>query len=173
MSADGNPDDATLLLTLDTSQADAWRALAELAEDFRIRPHADDDCVWPERATGQTPYPEGRVARGISPPGHPTYPEYGSRVLNAWELLDEVGAVTPAYHWMEHRPPALDPEGKVSVADAVRLATTIIRSERFGDGNIGAAVEQGTLQRDRRVVYPFADPDVDDLRVVIIITRLA
>jgi hypothetical protein len=67
-------------------------------------------------------------------------------VLNAWELLDEVGAVTPAYHWMEHRPPALDPEGKVSVADAVRLATTIIRSERFGDGNIGAAVDQGTLQ---------------------------
>jgi hypothetical protein len=129
MSTDGNPDDATLLLALDTSQADAWRALSELAEDFRIRLHADDDCVWPERATGQMPYPE-----------------YGSRVLNAWELLEEVGAVTSAYHWMEHRPPALDPEGKVSVADAVRLATAIIRSERFGDGNIGAALDQGTFQ---------------------------
>jgi Family of unknown function (DUF6508) len=31
-------------------------------------------------------------------------------------------------------------------ADAVRLATTIIRSERFGDGNIGAAVNTGALQ---------------------------
>jgi hypothetical protein len=74
------------------------------------------------------------------------YPDYGSRVQAAWNLLQQVGAVTPVYHWMQQQPPALDAEGKVSAADAVRLATTIIRSERFADGNIGAAVNTGVLQ---------------------------
>ena len=32
------------------------------------------------------------------------------------------------------------------MTDSVRLATTIIRSERFGDGNIGAAGSTGVLQ---------------------------
>lgn len=96
--------------------------------DFRDRPHANDDCVWPER------------------PGQMPYPDYGARVQAAWTLLQEVGAVTPMYHWMQQVPSALDAEGKVSAADAVRLATTIIRSERFGDGNIGAAVNTGVLQ---------------------------
>jgi Family of unknown function (DUF6508) len=128
MSDDGNPDDATLVMALDLKQTDAWRALVALDEDFRVRPHADDDCVWPER------------------PGHMPYPDYGPRVQAAWTLLGEVGAVTPSYHWMQQERPVPDHEGKVSAADAVRLATTIIRSERFGDGNIGAAVDTGVLQ---------------------------
>jgi uncharacterized protein DUF6508 len=115
-------------MALHSKQTDVWRALVELDEDFRARPHADDDCVWPER------------------PGQVPYPDYSARVQAAWKLLQEVGAVTPAYHWMEQQPPALDAEGKVSAADAVRLATTIIRSERFGDGNIGAAVNTGVFQ---------------------------
>jgi Family of unknown function (DUF6508) len=61
-------------------------------------------------------------------------------------VLEQVGAVTPLYGWMRQQPPALDHEGKVSAADAVRLATTVIRSERFGDGDIGAAVNAGVLQ---------------------------
>lgn len=74
------------------------------------------------------------------------YPDYSARVQAARKLLQEVGAVTSVYHWMQQQPPALDAEGKVSAADAVRLATTIIRSEWFGDGNIGAAVNTGVLQ---------------------------
>jgi Family of unknown function (DUF6508) len=128
MTDEGNPDDATLVMVLDPQQTDAWRALVELDEDFRARPHADHDCVWPER------------------PGQMPYPDYSARVQAAWKLLQEVGAVTPVYHWMQQQPPALDAEGKVNAADAVRLATTIIRSERFGDGNIGAAVNTGVLQ---------------------------
>ena len=61
------------------------------------------------------------------------YPDYSARVQAAWELLQEGGAVTPMYHWKQEQP-ALDVEGKVSAADAVRLATTVIRSERFGTG---------------------------------------
>jgi hypothetical protein len=128
MTEDGNPDDATLLGVLAPTQAGAWRALAELDEGFRARPHADDDCVWPER------------------PGRMPYPDYSARVQAAWRLLEEVGAVTPVYAWTRQQRPALDAEGKVSAADAVRLATTVIRSERFGDGNIGAAVDAGVLQ---------------------------
>ena len=128
MTDDGNPDDATLVMALDPKQAGAWHALVELDEGFRARPHADNDCVWPERS-GQVPYPD-----------------YSARVRAAWKLLQEVGAVTAVYQWMQQQPPALDAKGKVSAADAVRLATTIIRSERFGDGNIGAAVNSGVLQ---------------------------
>lgn len=128
MTDDGNPDDATLLMALDLEQTDAWRALVVLDDDFRGRPHADDDCVWPER------------------PGQAPYPDYSSRVQEASKLLAEVGAVTPLYHWMQQQPPAFDRERSLSAADAVRLATTIIRSERFGDGNIGAAADAGVLQ---------------------------
>ena len=128
MAGDGRPDDATLVMALDLKKTSAWRALVELDAEFQVRPHADDDCVWPER------------------PGRVPYPDYSSRVEESRALLTEVGAVTPSYHWMQQRPPALEPGGKLSAADAVRLATTIIRSERFGDGNIGAAVEAGVLQ---------------------------
>lgn len=128
MTVHGNPDDATLVMALDLKAADAWRALIELDKAFRDRPHAEDDCVWPER------------------PGQMPYPDYSSRVQESWSLLTDVGAVTPSYDWMKQKPPAFDPERKLSTADAVRLATTIIRSERFGDGNIGAAVDAGVLQ---------------------------
>ncbi len=117
-----------LVAGLHREKADAWQTLAEIDADFRVRPHAEDDCVWPDR------------------PGHVPYPDYGARIERARTALSEVGAVTPAYHWMQHRPPTVGPDGQVGVADAIRLATTIVRAERFGDGNIGAAVANGTLQ---------------------------
>ncbi|MBW8804107.1 MAG: hypothetical protein JF587_09670 [Catenulisporales bacterium] len=123
MTEDGNPDDATLIAALNTERTDAWRAIVELDEDFRNRPHADDDCVW-----------------------LPHYPQYGARVQTACRLLGELGAVTPAYHWMQRKPPALGIDGTVSPADAIRLATTVIRSERFGYGNIEGALTAGILQ---------------------------
>jgi hypothetical protein len=57
VTAAGNPDDAVLVMALDPMQAGAWRALVELDEDFRVRPRAGDDCVWPGRP-GQMPYPD-------------------------------------------------------------------------------------------------------------------
>jgi hypothetical protein len=120
--ADG-PDDGVLLEVLDLRRVDAWRSLTELDEEFRARPHADDDCVWGER-----------------------YSEYGARIESARRLLTEVGAVTPAYPWMRCRPPALGADGRMGAADAVRLATRVVRSERFGDGNIADAVHGGVLQ---------------------------
>lgn len=129
MTGNGDPDDAALLAALKSEPAAAWRELAELDEDFRARPHADDDCVWTAPDGQQLPYPV-----------------YGVRVQAVCQLLYDLGAVTPTYHWNRQRPPALGDDGTVSAADAVRLATTIVRSERFGDGQIGAAVNQGALQ---------------------------
>ena len=128
MADDGNPDDAALVAALDTKRTNAWRAILELDEDFRARPHAQDDCVWSER------------------PGQVPYPDYSARVQAACRLLAEVGAIAPIYNWTQQQPPSLGPEGKVSAADAIRIATTIIRSERFSDGNIGEAVDAGVLQ---------------------------
>ena len=123
MTHDGSPDDATLIAALDSERSDAWHALLELDEEFRERPHADDDCVWA-----------------------PQFPEYGARVQTACRLLMEVGAITPAYNWMQQKPPALRHDGTVSPADAIRLATTVVRSERFGYGNIEVALNGGVLQ---------------------------
>ncbi|MBR7829472.1 hypothetical protein KDK95_24415 [Actinospica sp. MGRD01-02] len=123
-AAEGSdPDDATLLAALDLVQAEAWHALAGLAESFRLQPHLDDDCVW---------------SGG--------YPQYGARVDAACRRLSEVGAVTPLYPWMRAERPSLGADGQLSPADAVRLATTIIRGERFGDGMIASALDEGILQ---------------------------
>jgi hypothetical protein len=122
MTEDGNPDDATLLAVLDTTQVEAWRALTELDRDFRDQPHVDDDCVWS------------------------SVPNYSARVEAACRRLYEVGAVTPLYQWMRHVPPSLAADGQVNPADAVRLATTIVRSERFGYGRIETALKAGGLQ---------------------------
>ncbi|HEX6499606.1 MAG TPA: DUF6508 domain-containing protein [Micromonosporaceae bacterium] len=137
MSENGDPDDAALLAQLDTGpeRAEAWGRLLAAADAFAARPHAEDDYRW-ER-------PEPR-ADGVIVLGHPVY---GERVTQARRALSDVRAVTPVYHWMRHRPPKV-PEGgaPLAPADAVRLATALVRGERFCDGAIGQAVERGTLQ---------------------------
>ena len=115
-------DDATLLAALDTTRTEAWLTLVALDRDFRDRPHADDDCVWS------------------------SVPNYGARVEAACRRLAEVGAVTPKYRWTREEPPTRGADGRLEPADAVRLATAIIRSERFGYGQIERAVNEGGLQ---------------------------
>ena len=119
----GNPSDAKLLVALDTEQTDSWRTLLKLDEDFRKRPHADDDCVW-----------------------LPHYPQYGARVDEACRVLIEVKAVSPKYPWARLEPLTFDPHAKVTAADAVRLATAIVRGERFCYGNIEQAMNEGMIQ---------------------------
>ncbi|WP_031508842.1 DUF6508 domain-containing protein [Streptomyces megasporus] len=137
MSDNGDPDDAALLACLDTSpeRSDAWERLSAVADEFAARPHDEDDVRWK---------PPMRREDGVLTFG---YPIYGERVERACHALSEVGAVTPAYHWTDRRPPDVPDDGTpLSPADAIRLATTIVRGERFGDGHIAQAVERGTLQ---------------------------
>lgn len=65
----------------------------------------------------------------------------------ACHALYAVGAVSPAYDWM-HRPAvAAPPQGAdLSPADAIRVATAVIRGERFCEGTIGQAIKDGLLQ---------------------------
>ena len=131
-----DPGDSTLLAQLDTTaeRADAWRRLMAVANEFAALPHAEGDFGW----TPATEGPDGVITVG--------YPVYGERVERARRALVEVGAVTPAYSWMEQPPPAVPDDDALPPADAIRLATATVRGERFCDGYIGHAVEQGTLQ---------------------------
>ncbi|RBM12330.1 DUF6508 domain-containing protein [Streptomyces sp. PT12] len=132
MSEDGNPDDATLLAGLDTTTP-AWARLLALADRFAAEPHAADDYRWtrPERRA------DGAVTMA--------YPVYGERVTQARRALAEVGAVTPAYHWMR-RPRVRYDDGALSPGDAIRMATSVVRGERFNEGTLGRAVESGALR---------------------------
>jgi hypothetical protein len=127
----GNPSDAELIAALDAERTDSWHTLLRLDEDFRQRPHADDDCVW-----------------------LPQYPEYGARVDEACRVLVEINAVSPKYPWARLEPLTFDTEAKLTPADAIRLATAIVRGERFCYGNIEQALNEGMLQA---VVAALAD----------------
>lgn len=129
-------DDALLAqLATDPPRAEAWRRLALLAEDFASSPQVAGD-MWarqgPSRSDGAL------VNYGFA---------YSRRVDQARAALCEVRAVTSAYPWMQHRPPTVPDDGSLlPPADAVRLATGIVRGERFSDGTIGLAVKSGVLQ---------------------------
>ena len=131
---EGDPDDSSLLTGLHVT-ADAWHDLLLLADDFAARPHAEDDCRWDP----STPEQNEIAALG--------YPTYGERVQRACEALYKVGAVTPTYHWM-NRPAQVMPSDGTALrpADAIRVATAVVRGERFCDGTIGQALEKGALQ---------------------------
>jgi hypothetical protein len=130
-------EDATLLAQLDVSasSADSWSQLVALAAAFATFPHDEDDFRWVHPPA----LPDGSIA--IS------YLSYGDRVMQARNVLAEVGAVTAAYDWMRQPASAL-PVGEtpLSPADAVRVATASIRGERFCDGTIANALAAGSFQ---------------------------
>lgn len=70
-----------------------------------------------------------------------------SEVDLACRALYAVGAVSPAYDWMHLPAVAAPPQGTdLSPADAVRVATRVIRGERFCEGTIGQASKDGLFQ---------------------------
>ncbi len=127
---EGDPGDAALLDGLRRDRTDGWETLAAHVRDWQVQ---DDDYLWTEGRR----LPDGGWQLG--------YPVYSGRVDSIRFALDSVGAVTPAYHWMTFAPPQLSREETCSPADAVRLATHLVRGERYGDGTIGSALLDGTL----------------------------
>lgn len=121
---DGNPDDTQLINELDRSKTDAWTELRSVAKEMTA-----EDChvVWTN----------GGNERSLK------YPAYSKRIDKATSLLYSVGAITPLYNWRSNGLPDYSPDIELGVADAIRAATYIVRSERFGDVAIAKAAEIG------------------------------
>lgn len=77
------------------------------------------------------------------------YPVYSDAVERLRSLVGQLGLIVP-YDWMDwdgiHRYRGGTSMADAPATDAVRMLTAIIRSERFGDGNIEGALEDGTFQ---------------------------
>jgi hypothetical protein len=77
------------------------------------------------------------------------YPTYHVVVERILELLDEVGAVQPIVDWPtwyeRHHTSLPEEVAALSAADTVRLTTAIVRSERFADGVVATAIDQGVF----------------------------
>lgn len=128
---EGNPDDIQLINQLDRTQTDAWEQLRSVAEEMETEDH---DVKWIR-------------AKSLSEQTYSlSYPAYSELVEKAISLLSTVGAVTPLYIWKEHGLPNYLPNNKLSTADAIRAATFVVRSERFSDGTIAKAYENGLLE---------------------------
>lgn len=106
---------------------------------------------WVELERGVGPLREIRDVPWTSPGArdegvrHVPFPKYPPLVQRVTELLYEIGAITPAYQWMDHEPPRPGDDGAIGAADAVRLLTAVVRGERFGDGCIAKALENGSF----------------------------
>lgn len=121
---EGNPKDAELLKQLDTTNTEAWKQLENISKTLSTM---DQDIKW------STPKQDGKYLLF-------SFPQYSSKVHQAVQLLTVIEAVTPLYHWMKH---GLPKSAELSPGDAIRAATFLIRSERFGEGEIAFALESG------------------------------
>jgi hypothetical protein len=90
------------------------------------------------------------VVDGVDKPvTHVPYPIYTEAVDRLRSALGACGFIVP-FDWMTWDGIARYRGGAgladAPVADAARLIVAILRSERFGDGNIEGALRSGTLQ---------------------------
>ena len=122
----GNPDNTQLINELDRTNTDAWEELRYVAEKMTVE---DRNVVWTNGGNEQSL----------------SYPTYSERINKATDLLYTVGAITPLYNWGKNGLPNYSPSMELSVADAIRAATYIVRSERFGEGAIAKAAKIGLL----------------------------
>ncbi|MEG8275428.1 DUF6508 domain-containing protein [Streptomyces sp. AHA2] len=141
-------DDRRLLAQLDRADAEAWR---ELADAFDALTDEDRHVQW----GGGRKSPGGAI--------HVPFPEYSAGVHRAVGALRRIGAVTPEHRWMDNPVPAPGPDGALRPADAVRAATAVVRGEKFCDGLIDHALNDGLLDAVATSLRAwYADPDPAD-----------
>ncbi|MGW3991676.1 DUF6508 domain-containing protein [Streptomyces sp. NPDC004830] len=141
-------DDRRLLAQLDRADAEAWR---ELADAFDALTDEDRDVPW----GGGQKSPSGAI--------HVPFPMYSAGVHRAVGALRRIGAVTPEHRWMDNPVPRPGPDGGLRPADAVRAATAVVRGEKFCDGIIDHALNDGLLDAVATSLRAwYADPDPAD-----------
>jgi O-acetyl-ADP-ribose deacetylase len=78
------------------------------------------------------------------------YPVYSDAFMAVHTLLYDLDVVVP-FNWPDWNGMSLYPHGAgleaASVADAARLCTVYVRGERFSDGAIGQALNDGTFDQ--------------------------
>ena len=77
------------------------------------------------------------------------YPEYHPVISEFLSALSKAHAVADVdwMHWSGASRYSTDADVRIApVADAVRLITTVVRGERFDEGTVAAALEDGRLQ---------------------------
>ena len=150
--ANADPADEQVEAPLRAAPEEAWRELARALAAVEAEPrhatwHGGEQVVavvdGVERAATQLPYP--------------VYTEAVERFRRA---LTGVGAFV-VFGWMQwdglDRYRRADDLAGAPAADAVRLVTAILRSERFGDGSIEAALDSGLLTAAARRLLAWHD----------------
>jgi hypothetical protein len=133
-------DDAAFLEALAAVTEAQWDALAQALGAL------DGVTTFAEWAGGQVEIME--IDGTERPVTHVPYPIYTAGVERLREAIGQCGLIVP-YDWMAwdgleryRNGVGLD---EAPPADAVRMITAIMRSERFSDGNIEGALRNGTL----------------------------
>jgi hypothetical protein len=131
--------EAILLAGPEERWAELWAAVTALE---------NDDSPYAEAAGGQQ---TGTIVTdGVERPVYQMpYYEHSAAVDRLHTALGGVGAIVP-FPWPEWTGWVTYKGGRglddAPVADAVRMATAIIRANRFSDGTIVEALENGTMQ---------------------------
>ncbi len=129
---------AALAAVRDDAWTELWAAVDALSGETTYATWAGGEVV-------DTVVVDG-VEEPVTQMPYPQYTDVVERVLRA---IGACGFVVP-FAWPDWDGLQRYPDGAgladAPVADAVRMLTAIVRSERFGDGSIAGALERGTLQ---------------------------
>jgi hypothetical protein len=133
--------DASIEQALASVPADLWEQLFEVAHSFLAEP---EHTAWDGgQQVGTTTVNDEKRAVFQMP-----YASYSDSVERIVALLYEIGVVHP-FDWSNwegtDRYRGRNALRTAPVADAARMATVIVRSDRFCEGTIAAAIEDGTF----------------------------
>jgi hypothetical protein len=137
------PTDEEIAASLAAKPAEQWLRLLDLADSVSL---GNLEMCW---------LGGGEQKPGVFTLNHPRYSDSVQAII---ESLYELGVIV-SFNWPEwHRTSPLFPAAagltEAPVADAARLATTYVRGERFSDGAIQQAIDNGAwlaiLDRLRR-----------------------
>src|ERR1700761_1869980 len=127
----GDVSDEEILAAMTAAPAEAWEKLWMVTEAL--------------------PGEASRVPWQVPEEGEPLFfpfPLYSDAVIELQRVVYDVGLV-PSFDWMHWSGNSRYEGGRglasAPVTEAVRMMTALIRGERFADGTIAAALEDGTL----------------------------
>lgn len=128
-----DPTDAEVEATLRAAPPERWRALAAAADEVAAQPPAE--------------WVRWEVGRRVDGATHMPYPVYSDAVERLHGALGAVGAVVVFgwTDWEEGQRYDAAALATAPAADAARVVTSVVRGERFGDGTIAAALDDGRL----------------------------